>query len=84
MQKYLGDAVVTLDCPECSTRTKVTVRRLQSRTRLRCRECGSWITADAEQLRTALAHFAAILNSAMAARVDNGDPLESLPVLVTH
>ena len=84
MQKYFGDAVVTLDCPECATRTKVTVHRLRSRTRLRCRGCGSWIRADAEQLRTALAHFAAIVNSVMAAKANNGDPLESLPVLVTH
>ena len=62
MTQRLGSAVVTLECRQCSRRTKVTVDQLNSSAELRCSGCGATLRANGEQLRSALAQLAARLN----------------------
>ena len=84
MMHEFGDAVVTVECPECSSQIKQTAAHLRAHP-LRCADCSSTFRVDGEQLRAALAQFA----RAYQARLANGPfeahkPLESFPGRVTH
>ena len=68
MTQHFGDAIVTVECPECGARTQRTVANLRSDARLRCSYCCSTITVDGEQLKDAVARFAIAYQQAWTTR----------------
>lgn len=64
MTHHFGDAIVTVECPDCGARMRRTVANLRLHARMRCSDCCSTISVDGEQLKDALDRFAVAYHAA--------------------
>ena len=68
MTERFSGAELTVECPNCGTRSKHSLGHLRMSPQLRCVACESRLQVDGEQLRTALA----MLEAAAQAMLDGG------------
>lgn len=82
MSHQFGGAVVTLECPQCSSRTAETAARLWEGRQMSCVQCGVELTTDVDQLNVALAQVATAVHALVHGVIDN---VEGWPrVLTAH